>query len=174
MNNVNCISDKTALLKLHYCGEHASSLLLARSLANWLACVNGSQQFFLLLLLLLPPILAISLHLPGRDGEQQKKLIGGVRQLGRQPGQGRNKSEVSWTLLQPRGRASARLMGPDRNVEFLYFFLPPPPFFSRLFSPLPSLQIQPRHPSPSPCPSSPRKLFRLHLIYRLNSSPTVQ
>lgn len=54
-------------------------------------CINGSQQFS-----------ALQSHYIYREGMEsnKKKLIGGMRQLGQEPGQGQNKSEVSLTALR--------------------------------------------------------------------------
>lgn len=54
------------------------------------SCINRSQQFS-----------GLQSHYIYGEGMEsnKKKLIGGMRQLGQEPGQGRNKSEVSLTLL---------------------------------------------------------------------------
>lgn len=87
MNNVNYISDKTALLKCYYLASMHLPFYLLRAAFGLLlknCALSGVSSF-------------PSCNLITFTG--QGKLIGGMRQLGQELGQGQNKSEVSLTAL---------------------------------------------------------------------------
>ena len=86
-----------------------------------------------------------------------------MRQLGQEPGQGQNKSEGSSTALWLwRGR-SGNFNG-KRWKCWVTLFFPLSPFAMHSSCPLPPVSW-----GTAPHP----ELFRLHLIYRVNSAPPV-